>query len=276
MPYITVGTENSAPVDLYYEDRGAGRPVVLIHGFPLSGRAWERQERALIAAGHRVISYDRRGFGTSSQPSVGYDYDTFAADLNVLLNELDLRDVMLAGFGMGTGEVARYLAAYGSRRVSCAAMLAPVPPFLLKTSDNPHGIDHSVFEEFMADIIADRPAVMKAILDRFYNIDVLGGSRVSDQAWQSSFYSAIRAAPAAVLACVPACMEDFRADLAKIDVPVLLLQGDQDRVLPPEATGDRLPPLLRSSLHVRIAGGPHAISWTHADEVNQALLDFIR
>jgi len=276
MPFVTVGRENSGPIQIHYEDHGSGAPVVLIHGYPLSGDSWEKQAAALLAAGRRVIAYDRRGFGTSSQPSVGYDYDTFAADLNVLLNELDLRDVMLAGFGMGTGEVARYLAAYGSRRVSCAAMLAPVPPFLLKTSDNPHGIDHSVFEEFMADIIADRPAVMKAILDRFYNIDVLGGSRVSDQAWQSSFYSAIRAAPAAVLACVPACMEDFRADLAKIDVPVLLLQGDQDRVLPPEATGDRLPPLLRSSLHVRIAGGPHAISWTHADEVNQALLDFIR
>jgi non-heme chloroperoxidase len=223
-----------------------------------------------------VITYDRRGFGASSQPSVGYDYDTFAADLNVLLNELDLRDVVLAGFGMGTGEVTRYLAAYGSRRVSCAAMIAPVLPFLLKTSDNPHGIDRSVFEEIMAGITADRPAAMKTLLDRFYNIDVLGGSRVSDQAWQSSFYAAIVAAPAAALACIPACTEDFRGDLARIDVPILVLQGDQDRILPPEATGDRLPPLLRNGRYIRIAGGPHAITWTHADEVNQALLAFIR
>ena len=275
MPFITVGRENSGAIRIHYEDHGSGSPVVLIHGYPLSGRSWEKQAAALLAAGHRVIAYDRRGFGASSQPSVGYDYDTFAADLNVLLNELDLRDVVLAGFGMGTGEVARYLAAYGSRRVSCAAMLAPVPPFLLKTSDNRHGIDRSVFEEIMAGITADRPAAMKTLLDRFYNVDVLGGSRVSDQAWQSSFYAAIAAAPTAALACVPACLEDFRGDLAKIDVAVLILQGDQDRILPPEATGDRLPPLLRNSRYIRIAGGPHAITWTHADDVNQALLEFI-
>lgn len=276
MPFVTVGRENSGAIQIHYEDHGSGAPVVLIHGYPLSGDSWEKQAAAMLAAGRRVIAYDRRGFGASSQPSVGYDYDTFAADLNVLLNELDLRDVMLAGFGMGTGEVTRYLSAHGSSRVSCAAMLAPVPPFLLKTSDNPHGIDRRVFEDIMADITADRPAAMKTLLDCFYNIDVLGGGRVSDQAWQTSFYQAIGAAPAAALACVPACLEDFRADLAKIDVPVLVLQGDQDRILPPEATGNRLPPLLRNSRHVRIAGGPHAITWTHADEVNQALLDFIR
>jgi non-heme chloroperoxidase len=275
MPFVTVGRENSGAIRIHYEDHGSGVPVVLIHGYPLGGTWWEKQASALLAAGRRVIAYDRRGFGASSQPSVGYNYDTFAADLNVLLNELDLHDVVLAGFGMGTGEVARYLAAYGSRRVSCAAMIAPILPFLLKTSDNPHGIDRSVFEEIMAGITADRPAAMKTLLDRFYNIDVLGGSRVSDQAWQSSFHSAIVAAPVAALACVPACLEDFRGDLARIDVPVLVLQGDQDRILPPEATGDRLPPLLRNSRYLRIAGGPHAITWTHADEVNQALLEFI-
>ena len=276
MPFVTVGRENSGAIQIHYEDHGSGAPVVLIHGYPLCGDSWEKQAAALLAADRRVIAYDRRGFGGSSQPSVGYDYDTFAADLDVLLSELDLHEVVLVGFGMGTGEVARYLAAYGSGRVSRAAMLAPVPPFLLKTTDIQHGIDRGVFEEIMADIIADRPAAMKTLLDRFYNIDVLGGSRVSDQAWWSSFYAAIRVAPAAALGCVPACLEDFRGDLAKIDVPVLLLQGDQDRILPPEATGDRLPPLLRNSRHVRIAGGPHAITWTHADEVNQALLDFIR
>src|SRR6202451_1909116 len=247
MPFITVGRENSGAIRIHYEDHGSGSPVVLIHAYPLSGQSWEKQAAALLAAGHRVIAYDRRGFGASSQPSGGYDYDTFAAGLHVLVNELALRDVVLAGFGMGTGEVARYLAAYGSRRVSCAAMLAPVPPFLLKNSDNRHGIDRSVFEEIMAGITADRPAAMKTLLDRFYNVDVLGGSRVSDQAWQSSFYTAIAAAPAAALGCVPACLEDFRGDLAKIDVAVLILQGDQDRILPPEATGDRLPPLLRNS-----------------------------
>jgi non-heme chloroperoxidase len=275
MPFVTVGRENSGAIRIHYEDHGSGVPVVLIHGYPLGGTWWEKQASALLAAGRRVIAYDRRGFGASSQPSVGYNYDTFAADLNVLLNELDLHDVVLAGFGMGTGEVARYLAAYGSRRVTCAAMIAPILPFLLKTSDNPHGIDRSVFEEIMAGITADRPAAMKTLLDRFYNIDVLGGSRVSDQAWQSSFHSAIVAAPVAALACVPACLEDFRGDLARIDVPVLVLQGDQDRILPPEATGDRLPLLLRNSHYLRIAGGPHAITWTHAEEVNRALLEFI-
>jgi len=276
MPFVTVGRENSGTIQIHYEDQGSGAPVVLIHGYPLNGQSWEKQAIALLAAGRRVIAYDRRGFGASSQPSVGYDYDTFAGDLNVLLNELDLHDVVLAGFGMGTGEVARYLAAYGSRRVSGAAMIAPVPPFLLKTSDNPPGIDRRVFEEIMADITADRPAAMKTFLDRFYNIDVLGGSRVSDQAWQSSFYAAIAAAPTAALACVPACQEDFRGDLARIDVPVLVLQGDQDRILPPEATGNRLPPLLSNGRYIRIAGGPHAITWTHAGEVNRALLEFIR
>src|ERR1700685_147678 len=194
MPFITVGRENSGAIRIHYEDHGSGSPVVLIHGYPLSGRSWEKQAAALLAAGRRVVAYDRRGFGASSQPSVGYDYDTFAGDLNVLLNELDLHDVVLAGFGMGTGEVARYLAAYGSRRVSCAAMIAPVPPFLLKTSDNPHGIDRSVFEEVMAGITADRPAAMKTLLDRFYNVDVLGGSRGSDQAWRGHFHPGIAAA----------------------------------------------------------------------------------
>lgn len=276
MPFVTVGRENSGAIQLHYEDHGSGTPVVLIHGYPLSGDSWEKQTAALLAAGHRVIAYDRRGFGTSSQPSVGYDYDTLTADLNILLNELDLRDVTLVGFGMGTGEVTRYLATYGSRRISRAAMLAPVPPYLLKAKDNLNGIGRGVFEEFMADITGDRPAAMKTLLDRFYNIDVLGGGRVSDQAWQSSFYAAIRASPAAALACVPACLEDFRPDLAKIDVPVLVLNGDQDRILPPEATSNRLVPLLRNCRHVRVAGGPHAITWTHADEVNQALLDYIR
>jgi non-heme chloroperoxidase len=275
MPFVTVGRENSGDIRIYYEDHGSGAPVVLIHGYSLSGRSWEKQETALLAAGRRVITYDRRGFGASSRPSVGYDYDTFAADLNVLLNELDLREVVLAGFAMGAGEVARYLAVYGSARVSRAAMLAPVPPFLLKTGDNPHGIERGVFTEIMAGITADRPAAIKTFLDRSYNIDILGGSRVSDQAWQASFHVAVAASPTAALACVSACLEDFRGDLAAVDVPVLVMQGDQDRILPPEVTGNRLPPLVKSCRYTRIAGGPHAITWTHADEVNQALIDFI-
>jgi len=276
MPYITVGQENSAAIRIYYEDHGLGAPVVLVHGYLLDGHSWEKQEAALLAAGHRVITYDRRGFGASSRPSVGYDYDTLAADLAALLDQLDLRDTVLAGFCAGTGEVARYLATYGHRRVRAAALLAPLPPFLPRAAGNPDGIDRAVLDEFIGRVTADRPAATKAYLDRSYNIGLLGGSRVSDQAWQNSFHVAIGASAAAVLGGATAWLEDFRADLARITVPVLVVQGSQDMITPPEATGNRLPGLLRRARHVVIAEGPHAIIWTHADQVNQALLDFIR
>ena len=275
MPFVTVGRENSAAIRIYYEDHGSGSPVVLVHGYALSGRSWEKQEAALLAAGHRVITYDRRGFGASSRPSTGYEFSTLAADLHILLSQLDLRGVMLAGFATGTGEVARYLAAYGPGRVKAAVLVAPLLPFLLKTDDNPEGIDRSVFDGIAARIAADRPAAMKDFLDRSYNVDLLGGDRVSDQAWQNSFYVAISASAHAALNCVTACLEDFRGDLATISVPVLVIHGDQDRVLPYEATSRRLPALLKNARSIIIAGGPHAVIWTHADEVNQALLDFI-
>ncbi len=210
MPFVTVGRENSAAIRIYYEDHGSGPPVVLVHGYAQNGHSWEKQEAALLAAGHRVITYDRRGFGASSRPSVGYDFDTLAADLHVLLSRLDLRGVVLAGFAMGTGEVTRYLAAHGPGRVSAAVLVAPLLPFLLKTHDNPDGIDRSVFDRITARIAADRPAAMKDFLDQSYNVDLLGGSRVSDQAWQNSFYVAISASAHATLRCVTACREDFR------------------------------------------------------------------
>jgi non-heme chloroperoxidase len=275
MPYVTVGRENSAPIRIYYEDHGSGPAVVLVHGFGLNGHSWEKQETALLAAGHRVITYDRRGFGASSPPSIGYDFDTLAGDLHVLLSSLDLHGVVLAGFAMGTGEVTRYLAVHGSGRVKAAVLVAPLLPFLLKTSDNPDGIDQTVFDDVRARIAADRPAAMKDFMDRSYNIDLLGGGRVSDQAWQNSFYVAISASAHAALRSVTACLEDFRGDLAAISVPVLVIHGDQDRVLPYEATSGRLPALLKNARSTVIAGGPHAIIWTHADEVNGALLDFI-
>ena len=275
MPFVTVGRENSAAIRIYYEDHGSGSPVVLVHGYALNGHSWEKQEAALLAAGHRVITYDRRGGGASSRPSVGYDFDTLTADLHVLLSRLDLRGAVLAGFAMGTGEVTRYLAAHGSGRISAAVLIAPLVPFLLKSNDNRGGIDRSVFDGITARIAADRPAAMKDFMDDSYNVDLLGGSRVSDQAWQNSFYVAISASAHAALGCVTACREDFRADLAKISIPVLVIHGDQDRVLPYEATGSRLPALLTKASSVVIAGGPHAIIWTHADEVNHALLDFI-
>jgi non-heme chloroperoxidase len=275
MPFVTVGRENSAAIRIYYEDHGSGSPVVLVHGYALNGHSWEKQEAALLAAGHRVITYDRRGFGASSRPSVGYEFETLATDLHVLLSSLDLRGVMLAGFAMGTGEVTRYLAVHGPGRVSAAVLIAPLLPFLLKADDSPEGIDRTVFDGITARIATDRPAAMKDFMDNSYNVDLLGGSRVSDQAWQNSFYMALSASAHAALGCVTACLEDFRGDLAKITIPVLIIHGDQDRVLPYEATGKRLPALLTNARSVVIAGGPHAIIWTHADEVNQALLDFV-
>jgi non-heme chloroperoxidase len=275
MPFVTAGRENSAAVRIHYEDHGSGSPVVLVHGYAQKGHSWEKQEAALLAAGHRVITYDRRGFGSSSRPSTGYDFGTLATDLHILLSTLDLRGVVLTGFAMGTGEVTRYLAVHGSGRVKAAVLIAPLPPFLLKTRDSPEGIDRSVFDGITARIAADRPAAMKDLMDDSYNVDLLGGTRVSDQAWQNSFYVAISASPCAALGCVTACLEDFRADLAEISTPVLIIQGDQDRVFPYKATGRRLPALLKNARSVIIAGGPHAIIWTHADEVNQALLHFL-
>ncbi|MEV5176929.1 alpha/beta hydrolase [Streptomyces flaveolus] len=275
MPFVTVGQENSGAIELYYEDHGNGRPVVLIHGYPLNGHSWEKQERVLLEAGYRVITYDRRGFGRSSQPTVGYDYDTFAADLKVLLEHLDLRDVVLVGFSMGTGEVTRYLGRYGSERVAKAALLGAIPPFLLKTDDNPEGVDASVFEGIKAAVLKDRPAYFKDFLDNFYNVDMYAGTRISDQAWQNSFNVAVAASAWAAYACVDTWLTDFREDLPKIDVPTLLVHGDADRILPYQSTAKRLPGLIDDLTFVTVEGGPHNIAWTHPEEVNAALLEFL-
>jgi non-heme chloroperoxidase len=275
MPRITVGTENSGPIEIHYEDHGSGQPIVLIHGYPLNGASWEKQERALLQAGYRVITYDRRGFGKSSQPTVGYDYDTFAADLNALLEHLDVTDIVLVGFSMGTGEVTRYLGTYGSDRVAKAVLMGVIPPFLLKTGDNPDGVDGAVFDEIKAAVLADRPAYFKTFLDNFYNVDVLGGTRISDQAWQNSFIVAIGASPYAAHACVDTWLTDFRSDLPKIDVPTLVVHGDADRILPYAVTAARLPGLIKDLTVVTVEGGPHNIAWTHPDEVNSALLAFL-
>jgi len=275
MPHVNVGDENSGSIDLYYEDHGSGAPVVLIHGYPLSGRAWDKQLPVLLEAGHRVITYDRRGFGQSSQPTFGYDYDTFVADLDALMNRLDLHDATLVGHSMGTGEVTRYLGAYGSERVARGVLVSPIPPFLLQTDDNPEGLARSVFDGFLREAAADTPAWMKGFLDNFYNIDVLGGTLVSDQAFQASWNLATAASAIAAVACVPTWGTDFRADLPNIDVPMLVVHGDADRILPFEKTGKRLPGLIKDMELVVIEGGPHAISWTHAEQVNDALLQFV-
>jgi non-heme chloroperoxidase len=275
MPTVTVGRENSADIEIHYEDHGAGQPVVLIHGYPLSGRAWDRQVPALLDAGHRVITYDRRGFGQSSQPAVGYDYDTFAADLAALLDHLDLWDAVLVGHSMGTGEVTRFLATYGSERVAKGVLVAPIPPFLLQTSDNPDGVPQSVFDGFVQAAQSDTPAWMKGFLDNFYNVDTLRGTLISDQAYQASWNLATAASAVAAVACIPTWATDFRPDLPKLDVPILVVQGDADQVLPLDKTGKRLPGLIDDVQLVVVEGGPHAIPWTHADQVNTALLDFL-
>ncbi|HEX3489423.1 MAG TPA: alpha/beta hydrolase [Streptosporangiaceae bacterium] len=277
MPYVAVGLENGADISLYYEDHGdrAGQPVVLIHGYPLDGHSWERQHRVLLAAGYRVIAYDRRGFGRSSQPAIGYDYDTFAADLNALLDHLNLSDVDLVGFSMGTGEVTRYLGRYGSGRVRKAALLGAIPPFLLKTDDNPEGVDRQVFEDIKSAIVADRYAYFESFLNNFYNVDKLGGTRISDRAWQASFIVACGASPYATYACVDTWLTDFRGDLPRIDVPLLVVHGTEDRILPFDSTARRLPALVPGARLVAVEGGPHNIGWTFPDEVNEALLSFL-
>jgi non-heme chloroperoxidase len=276
MPFVKVGTENSADVEIYYEDHGAGQPVVLIHGYPLSGRAWDKQVPVLLDAGYRVITYDRRGFGKSSQPASGYEYETFAADLAALLEHLDLRGAVLVGHSMGTGEVTRYLARYGSDRVAKGVLVAPIPPYLLQAGDNPDGVPGSLFDGFAQAARADTPAWMKGFLDSFYNFDTLRGTLVSDEAFQASWNLAVTASATAAVACIPTWTTDFRDDLPEIDVPVLVVQGDADQVLPLDKTGQRLPGLIKDVHLVLIEGGPHAIPWTHAGQVNTALLDFLR
>jgi non-heme chloroperoxidase len=275
MSYVTVGKENSSKIDLYYEDHGSGQPVVLIHGYPLSGASWEKQLPVLLNVGHRVITYDRRGFGKSSQPTTGYNYDTFAEDLHKLITHLELREFALVGFSMGGGEVARYLGKYGSKDVSKAVIISGVPPFLLKTPDNPEGVDGSVFEGIQKAVAADRYAFFTEFFKNFYNTDLLLNKRVSEQVVQASWNVAAGASATANLACVPTWHEDFRKDLNKIDVPTLVVHGDADRILPITASGARTAKLIREARLLIVKDGPHCITWTHADEVNAELTSFL-
>jgi pimeloyl-ACP methyl ester carboxylesterase len=275
MSTIQVGQENSTPIKLYYEDHGAGSPVVLIHGWPLNGASWEKQTAALLANGHRVITYDRRGFGQSSKPATGYDYDTFAADLEQVLDTLDLADVALVGFSMGTGEVTRYLGRYGSKRVRKAVLIGTLGPYLGKAQDNPQGVDRSVFEGIKTAIKADRPKFLLEFLHNFYNYDVLGGKLVSDRVVEDNWRVACGASAIGTLKCVDAWTEDFRKDIPKNDVPTLLLHGDADRILPPDASSRRQAKEIKKVKFVELKGGPHGVLWTHADQVNAELSSFL-
>jgi non-heme chloroperoxidase len=276
MPSVTIGTENSSDINLYYEDHGSGDPVVLIHGYPLDGHSWERQERALLDAGYRTIAYDRRGFGRSSQPTTGYDYETFTADLKALLDHLALeRDVVLAGFSMGTGEVTRYLGRYGSAGVRKAALFGAIPPFLLKTDDNPEGVDKAVFDGIKQAVLADRYKWFDDFFANFYNTDQLAPERIGEAALRASFQVAASSSWYASYACVDTWLTDFRADVAKIDIPVLVVHGTADRILPFQATARRLESLIADVKVVPVENGPHNIGWTFPDECNTALLSFL-
>ncbi|KOX03649.1 bromoperoxidase [Micromonospora sp. NRRL B-16802] len=278
MGFIAVGTENSTPIELYYEDQGAGQPVVLIHGYPLNGHSWELQTRELLAAGYRVITYDRRGFGRSSKVGSGYDYDTFAADLNMVLETLDLRDVVLVGFSMGTGELARYVSRYGHQRVAKLAFLASLEPFLVEQDDNPDGLPQKVFDGIEAAAKADRYAWYTQFFSDFYNLNENLGSRISQEAVTGSWNVAVSSAPMAAYAVVSAWIEDFREDVEAVRAsgkPALILHGTADNILPIDATARRFRQGLPDAEYVEIEGAPHGLLWTHADEVNAALRTFL-
>jgi non-heme chloroperoxidase len=272
MPFVTVGKENSGDIELYYEDHGSGQPVVLIHGYPLSGASSEKQIPPLLNAGYRVITYDRRGFGRCSQPAEGYNYDTFAEDLHKLITRLTLRDYTLVGFSMGGGEIARYFGKYGFKGVSKAVIIGGAPPFLLKTGDNPEGLDASVFESIQKAVAADRYAFFTQFFKDYYTTDLLLGQRVSEEAVRASWNVAAAASDTASLACVPTWHEE---DLAHIDVPALVIHGDNDRIVPIAAAANARPKLVKGARLVVIKGGPHCVPWTHAEEVNAELLSFL-
>ena len=275
MGLINVGRESSTPIDLYYEDHGSGSPVVLIHGWPLNGDAWEKQTAALLAAGHRVITYDRRGFGRSSKPATGYNYDTFAADLEVLLSTLNLTNVSLAGHSMGTGEITRYIGKYGTKRLRKAVLIGTLGPYLVKAPDNAEGIDGSVFSGIKAAIKADRPAAMMEFLKNFYSVGGADGKLVSERVIEANWTVAIGASPIGTAACVDAWIEDFRKDISRNDLPTMIIHGDDDRILPADVTSRRQAKLMKGVKSIEIKGGSHGIPWTHAEEINNQLVKFL-
>ncbi|MGP4714046.1 MULTISPECIES: alpha/beta fold hydrolase [unclassified Psychrobacter] len=276
MPYIKVDTQDNQPVNLYYEVQGSGKPVVLIHGWPLSGRAWESQLMALVEAGYQVITYDRRGFGRSSQPWEAYDYDTLAQDLKALMDELDLQDATIVGFSMGGGEVARYLGNYGSERVSKAVLASAVPPYLFKADDNPDGgLEEADVQEFLDGVSGDRIAFLNDFTKNFFTPKD-GKLLVSKPMRLYNRDIASYASAKATYDCVKSfAYTDFRDDLKKFDVPTLVIHGDADQIVPFEVSGERSHEMIADSqLHI-IEGGPHGINVTHAKEFNEALIKFL-
>lgn len=279
MGYVTVGTENTTDIELYYEDHGTGQPVVLIHGYPLNGDSWELQSRELLAAGFRVITYDRRGFGRSSKAGTGYDYDTFAADLDAVLTTLDLRDVILVGFSMGTGELARYVKNHGTERIAKLAFLASLEPFLVQRDDNPEGVPQEVFDGIVEAARADRYAWYTQFYKDFYNLDENLGSRISPEVVTASWNTATTSAPVAAHAVVSSWIEDFRPDVEAVraaGLPTLILHGTKDNILPIDATARRFHALVPRARYIEIDGAPHGLLATHTADVNKHLLTFVQ
>ena len=275
MATITVGTENNAPIDLYYEDQGDGQPVVLMHGWPFDGRSWEPQLHPLLAAGHRVINYDRRGFGRSSRPIGGYDFDTLAADLDAVIRALDLTDVALVGFSLGTGELARYVGRYGTDRLRGVVFIESLAPSFVRSSDNPNGVDEAGVAGVQQAILEDRYAWLTGLIGDFLNLDAYMGKRVSEETVRAMWAAGVEASPYATWACVRTWLEDFSADIERLDVPTLILHGTADRILSIDGQGRRLAAALPAAQFVEIEGGPHVMGVTHAAEVNRELLTFL-
>ena len=276
MPYIAVAEDNSGPIELYYEDHGAGPAVVLVHGFASSARSWEEQVVALYRGGFRVIAYDRRGFGQSSKPAFGYDIDTLTTDLHALIATLELHDLTLVGFGMGGGEVARYFGRYDGKGVRRAAFVSSITPTLSASPDNPGGIDENSYARMRAEIDTDRFAFARGFIADVYNIGDTFDTNVSRDVLERDAAIAAAASPFALHATVAASGEDFRVDLARIDVPTLVIHGDRDRIAPVATTAGRMPGYLSDCTLTVLEGAPHGCVWTHAALVNAALLQFLR
>jgi non-heme chloroperoxidase len=275
MSTIAVGHENSTPIELYYEDHGSGPVVVLLSGWPLDSRSWEPQVHDLLEAGNRVIVYDRRGFGKSSRPTVGYDFDTLAGDLDKLMTKLDLSEVTLIGFSLGTGELARYIGTYGTERLKSCVFIESLAPSFVKSEENPKGVDQAGVDATRQAILDDRPAWLTGLLGDFLNLDDYLGKRVSEETVRNNWNAGAEASPIATWACVLTWLEDFHEDIARIDIPTLILHGTADRILSLEGQGQRLHAALPDAHYVEIEGGPHVMCVTHAKEVNRELLAFI-
>jgi len=277
MAHVTVGEDNGTPVELYYEDRGSGQPVIFVHGWPLSGRSWEQQVPVLVDDGYRVITYDRRGFGASSQPWGGYDYDTFATDLHRLIEHLELTGVTLIGFSMGGGEVARYVGRYGTERVAKAVFAAAVPPYLYKSADNPDGgIDDAALTGFHDGIRADRIAFVDGFVTNFFAV---GGRTdlVSEPLRRYNVAIAAAASPKGTLDCTTAFTKtDFRQDLEAFTIPTLVIHGDSDAIAPFQVSGRRTAEAIDGSKLVLVPDAPHGLNVTHAQTFNAEVLAFLR